>query len=86
MVFNIYIKVCIGNYSFNVFAYADDVTVFCTSVSGLQRLIDKYDDYALRWRFKFSFGEKKMYGNIWKKDLSGILIIIVLKILTGLAH
>jgi hypothetical protein len=52
-------KVCIGDNSFNVFAYADDVTVFCTSVPGLQRLIDKCVDYALSWRFKFGFEKTK---------------------------
>jgi len=52
-------KVCIGDYSFNVCPYADDVIVICTSVSGLQRLIDKCADYALRRRFKFGFAKTK---------------------------
>jgi hypothetical protein len=51
--------VCIGDYSFKVFAYVDDVTVFCTSVPGLQRLIDKCTDYALSWRFKVGFEKTK---------------------------
>ena len=52
-------NVCIGDYSFNVFAYADDITVVCTSVPGLQRLIDTCTNYAISWRFKFGFEKTK---------------------------
>ena len=41
-------KVYIGDYSFNVFAYANDVIGLCTSVHESQRLIHKHADYALR--------------------------------------
>jgi len=50
-------NLCIGDYSFNVFAYADDVSVFFTSVSGLQILKDKSADYVLRWGIKFGFAK-----------------------------
>ena len=59
-------KVCITDYPFN--AYADDVTVFCTSVPEFQRLIDKCVDYSLRVKVQIWFCENKMYGNIWKES------------------
>jgi hypothetical protein len=41
----------------NSVAYADDVTVFSSSVSGLQKLIDTCYSYAKQYRF--TFGQKK---------------------------
>ena len=49
----------IDRYFFNIFAYADDVTVFSTSVTGLQELIDMCDNYAKTWRFNFGIKKTK---------------------------
>ena len=46
-------KVCIGTRSVNSFAYTDDINLLCTTIPGLQRLIDKCANYASKWRFKF---------------------------------
>ena len=48
---------CIGSCSVNSFAYAGDVNLLCTTVAGLQRLIDICTNYADKGRF--SFGIKK---------------------------
>ena len=45
------------NKTFNCCAYADDLTVFASSVGGLQKLIDISARYSNDW--KFSFGLKK---------------------------
>jgi hypothetical protein len=63
-------KVSIGSCSINVFAYADDITVMCTTVPGLQRLIDRCAEYALKWRFKFGVKKTKCMV-ISGKSLSG---------------
>lgn len=52
-------KVCIGSAGFNSFAYADDVTLICTTSHGLQRLIDRCHEYASNWRFKFGIKKTK---------------------------
>ena len=52
-------KVCIGSCSFNSFAYADDITIMCTTVSGLQNLIDKCVHYSKKWRFRFGINKTK---------------------------
>lgn len=49
--------VWIGSSHFNSFAYADDISVFSGTATGLQVLIDKCASYASVWRFKF--GVKK---------------------------
>ena len=49
----------IGRYFFNFFAYADDITLFSTTVSGLQRLIDICQVYAKTWRFNFGIKKTK---------------------------
>jgi len=46
-------KLSIGYYSCNVFAYAYTITVMCTTVPGLQRLIDRCVKHTLKWMFKF---------------------------------
>jgi len=48
--------VCVHLY--NLFAYADDVSIFSTTVPGLQKLIDICRDYSSQWRF--NFGIKKI--------------------------
>lgn len=52
-------KVCIGSCSVNSFAYADDVNLLCTTVPGLQRLIDICTNYADKWRFRFGIKKTK---------------------------
>ena len=44
-------RVCIGTSCVNSFTYADDFNLICTTVSGLQSLIDKCSMYASTWRF-----------------------------------
>ena len=71
-------KVCIGNCSLNSFAYADDVSLVCTTAPGLQRLINICADYARKWRFKFGIkktmcmimsGQNKLSGEpVWYLD------------------
>ncbi|MCG8430992.1 MAG: reverse transcriptase family protein, partial [Candidatus Omnitrophica bacterium] len=49
----------IGKYLFNFFAYADDVTLFSTTVTGLQHLIDICDAYSKAWNFNFGIKKTK---------------------------
>ena len=51
--------VSIGNEDFNSYAYADDVTLFCATAPGLQKLIDVCVIYASRWKFKFGIKKTK---------------------------
>ena len=51
--------VSIGNMTLNSYAYADDVTLFCTTASGLQNLIDKCYMYSNKWRFNFGIKKTK---------------------------
>jgi hypothetical protein len=51
--------VAIGNLKFNSFTYADDVTVYSTSATGLQMLIDRCYMYSQKWRFKFGIKKTK---------------------------
>ena len=50
---------CIGNELYNSFAYADDITLFCATVPGLQKLINICTDYAKNWRFNFGAQKSK---------------------------
>ena len=52
---------------FTACAYADDITVFSATAPGLQRLIDKCDNYAKAWRF--NFGIQKSHCMIIGKPL-----------------
>ena len=52
-------RVRIGNCCLNSFAYADDITLLCTTIPGLQRLIDICCSYASKWRFKFGISKTK---------------------------
>ena len=47
----------IGKTKVNGFAYADDITLLSSSITGLQRLINMCTSYADTWRF--SFGAQK---------------------------
>lgn len=49
----------IGGKIYNSFAYADDISIFCTSVPGLQNLIDICVEYSARWRFRFNKDKSK---------------------------
>ena len=71
LLFNIYIKdlmtqlsecksgLRIGSEYFNCFAYADDVTLFSPTVTGLQDLINICHEYANKWRFRFGLCKTK---------------------------
>ena len=48
-----------GNTLFNSFAYADDVSVFASTIPGLQQLVDICYEYAQTWRFKFGILKTK---------------------------
>lgn len=54
-------KVRIGSCSFNSFAYADDITLLCTTAPGLQCLINMCSSYARRWRFRFGINKTKCF-------------------------
>lgn len=49
----------IGGVHLNSFAYADDVTLLCSTVPGMQRLIDICSAYAKEWRFAFGIAKTK---------------------------
>ena len=49
----------IGDHKFNSFAYADDVTVFSSTATGLQELILICADYANEWRFRYGIIKSK---------------------------
>lgn len=51
--------ICIGNEHINSFAYADDVSLMCSTAPGLQKLINVCCCYAKQWRFKFGFAKTK---------------------------
>ena len=51
--------VCIESECFNNFAYADDISVFATTVPGVQTLMDVCHNYAIRWRFNFGVAKSK---------------------------
>ena len=42
-----------GDHKYNSLAYAHDVTLFSSSVTGLQDIIQICADYADKWRFKY---------------------------------
>jgi hypothetical protein len=46
--------VCVGDEAYNSMAFADDVTLFSMTVTGLQILIDICVKYSIEWRFKFN--------------------------------
>ena len=50
---------CIGDKLYNSFAYADDITLFCVTVPGLQKLNDICNEYANTWRFNFGIQKSK---------------------------
>ena len=44
----------IDRFKFNNVTYADDITLMCSSITGLQSLIDICVAYSLKWHFKFN--------------------------------
>ena len=44
----------IYNLKLNAIAYADDINLFSTTTTGLQKLLDICDSYAKKWRIKFN--------------------------------
>ena len=49
----------VGDQLYNSFAYADDVSLFASTVSGLQELIDTCFNYSENWRFNFGIRKSK---------------------------
>ena len=49
----------VGNDAYSVLAYADDVTLFSSTLSGLQKSINICTEYAKLWRFKFNPNKSK---------------------------
>ena len=49
----------VGENKYNSLAYADDVTLFSSSVTGLQDLIQICSDYTDKWRFKYGIAKSK---------------------------
>jgi hypothetical protein len=49
----------VGHKKYNSFAYADDISLFNTTVPGLQELINTCYEYATKWRFKFGEAKSK---------------------------
>ena len=43
----------VGETTYTSFAYADGITVFSSTVSGLQKLIDLCEEYSRAWRLNF---------------------------------
>ena len=42
------------NFKLNAIAYADDINLFSTTTTGLQKLINTCESYAKEWRIKFN--------------------------------
>ncbi len=55
--------VSVGTCHFNNFAYADDITLLCTTVPGLQRLINTSVEYSKMWKFNFGIKKNKMHDH-----------------------
>ena len=49
----------IGTFRGSSFAFADDITLYSATVTGLQLLINKCASYALKWRFNFNISKSK---------------------------
>ena len=47
------------NFKLNAIAYADDINLFSTTATGLQKLIDTCNSYAKKWRIKFNPAKTK---------------------------
>ena len=49
----------IGRFHGSSFVYADDITLYSATITGLQKLIDICSNYALTWRFNFNVSKSK---------------------------
>ena len=49
----------LGDKLYNSFAYADDISLFTSTVTGLQDLINICTEYSTRWRFNFGINKTK---------------------------
>ena len=61
----------IGDEQYNAFAYADDVTLLSSTITGLQGSINICVDYAKAWRFNFNPKKSKcltMGPNLFSKN------------------
>ena len=50
---------CIGDVKLESFAYADDVSLFSSTVAGLQNLVDACYYYSKKWSFNFDIKKAK---------------------------
>ncbi len=44
---------------YNSFAYADDISIFSSTIPGLQELINICEEYSSKWRFNFGISKTK---------------------------
>ncbi len=49
----------VGNKLYNSFAYADDISLFSSTVPGLKELINICTNYSDTWRFNFGINKTK---------------------------
>ena len=49
----------IGNTIYSYFAYADDISIFSSTASGLQKLSDICVEYSTRWISRFNPDKSK---------------------------
>ena len=87
---NVDTGIVIGDSIYNSFAYADDVSLFCTSIPGLQHLINICVQYSVRWRFNLNQEKSKcmivgkspfIYEPHWYMDSNELCIVDKLEIL-----
>ena len=50
---------CIGDVKLKSFVYADNVSLFSSTVTGLQNLVDACYYYSKKWRFNFGIEKAK---------------------------
>ena len=96
MFFNVYIKdlmctlqscsegIIVGDRFVNSFVYADDISIFSSTVCGLQNLVNICSDYAKAWRLVFGCAKIKfvqeprwflgnnMIDNVTNLDILGV--------------
>ena len=87
---NVDTGIVIGDSIYNSIAYADDVSLFCTSLPGLQLLINICVQYSVRWRFNFNQEKSKcmivgkspfIYEPHWHMDSNELCCVDQLEIL-----
>ena len=60
-------SVTVGSVNFNILLYADDIVLVCENAEGLQRLLDRCQEYADEFSFEFSM--KKSYVVVFGEDI-----------------